>query len=147
MKLNVLTKSYHTAKRWIASTVLCLAMVVLFWQGSVLTAEAAIALPHSAVLATSNLDKAQDKAQRDAASTKDFVRDAANKVEKTARQNADRVDQATDGSNFLARKAQRDAGRIEQRAEQDAARTQDAIDDTKNVFERAVDNVKEAFSD
>lgn len=147
MKLSFLTNGYQTAKKWIASTVLCLAMVTLFWQGSVLTNETAIALPHSAVLATSNFDKAQDKAQRDAASTKDFVRDAANKVEKTARQNADRVDQATDGSNILARKAQRDAGRIEQRAEQDAARTQAAIDETKNVFERAIDGVKDALSD
>ena len=146
MKSSFFTHGYQLAKRLIASALVCLAMATFLWQGNLFADNSAIALPQQSVLATSNLNKAENKAQKDAEATKGFVRDTANKVEKTARKNADRVDEATDGSNVLARKAQRDAGRIEQRAEQDAARTQKAIDDTKNVFERAVDGVKDALN-
>lgn len=147
MKSSFLNQGFQVAKRLIASTLACLAIATLVWQGNFLVDNSAIALPQQVILAASNLDKAQNKAQNDAESTKGFVRDVKNKVQETARKNADRVDDATDGSNFLERKAQRDAGRVQQRAEQDAARTQEAIDDTKNVFERAVDGVKDAFTD
>lgn len=39
----------------------------------------------------------------------------------------------------------RDADRIEKRANEDSARTQEAIDNTKNAFESAIDGIKDAF--
>jgi hypothetical protein len=41
---------------------------------------------------------------------------------------------------------QRDTATIERRAEEDAARTQKAVDNTQKVVERTVENIKDAFN-
>lgn len=148
MKLNFLKKQLSTLGRWMATALFFVSAVTFVWQGAFFS-NAASADPAMNLVASRDVgDQAQDKASRDAGRTKGFIRDTANKVERTANKNASRVERATDGKgNLLERKAKRDADRIELRAEQDAARTQRAVDKTKNAFERTVDNIKDAFSD
>lgn len=134
-----------TIRRWIATGLLSLMMLALIWQGAPLTAAAANLTPNL-VMAADVGNQVQRKVNEDAGSAKGFIRDTANKVERTANKNASRVEQATDeDGSYVERKAKRDRDRIEQRAEQDAARTQKAVDKTKNAVERAVDNVKDAL--
>ena len=89
--------------------------------------------------------KAQAKVSEDTSSTKSFVRDVKDKVKDAAKSNAAKVDRATDGDNVFARKAKSDAATIEKRANEDADRTQKAIDTSKNVVEKTIDGIKEAF--
>jgi uncharacterized protein YhaN len=143
MKLNFL-KSFSTVARWMVAALLCVSAMTFVWQGVWFSDSAALAEPTATLIASSN--DVQEKAREDAGRTKSFVRETADKLERTAYKNADRVDDATDNGSAISRKAQRDAARIEKRAEEDAARTQKAIDNTKNVVERAVDNIKDTFS-
>ena len=146
MKLNYLTKQISGLGRWLTMAFLSLTAVVFFWQGASLVNSAAMASPTTNFIVAADLgDKVQDKANEDAGRAKGFIRDTANKVERTANKNAGKVDDATDNGSFIKNKAQRDAGRIHERAEQDASRTQNAVDKTKNAIEDAVDNVKDAF--
>ncbi|NDJ15956.1 hypothetical protein [Myxacorys almedinensis] len=148
MKLNYFAKQMSTVARWMATTLFCLFAIAFVWQGAFFSNMAAIAAPADMLIASSDAgSQAQNKAAKDARETKGFVRDAADKVEQTAKSNAKRVENATDGDgSFVERKAKKDAARIEKRAEEDAARTQGAIDNTKNAVESAIDNIKGAFS-
>jgi geranylgeranyl pyrophosphate synthase len=153
MKLNHFPKQLLIAKRWVATSLLCLFVTIFAWQGVFFanaTANAtAIASPSTNLVAAADLgDKVQQKAGKDAERAKDFVQDTKDRVQKTAKKNATKVDQATDeDTNFIGRKARKDQGRIEAKAEKDSARTQKAIDKTENVVKRTVDNIKDAFSD
>lgn len=148
MKLNYFTKFLSTMGRWIAMALLCVSAVTFVWQGGFFSDPATLAAPAANSVASADLgDQVQDKASKDAGRAKNFIRDSANRVERTANRNADRVEQATDDrGGFFERKANRDTARIERRAEQDAARTQKAVDNSKNAIERAVDNIKDTFS-
>ncbi|MBV8886191.1 MAG: hypothetical protein JO235_19660 [Chroococcidiopsidaceae cyanobacterium CP_BM_RX_35] len=149
MKLKHFTKRLLTVGRWMATTVLCVSAIALVLQGGFFSNTAAMADPTANLLAAADIgDRVQGKASEDAGRAKNFIRDAADQVERTANKNADRVEQATgNNGSFVERKAKRDTARIEKRSEEDAARTQKAVDNTKNVVERAVDNIKDAFSD
>jgi ElaB/YqjD/DUF883 family membrane-anchored ribosome-binding protein len=138
MELNYFTKRLSIAGRWLATTLFCLSAIAFVWQGSFFSNIAAMAETNVNLIASVG-DRAQDKASEDAGRTKGFVRDTADKVERTARKNAEKVDNADEGG-FFGRRAKKDAARIEKRAEEDAARTQKAIDKTKNAFRKAVDN-------
>ncbi len=148
MKPNNFTKRLSSVRRWLATTVFCLAAIAFIWQGAFVLNTAAMAAPATNLIASTDAGtQVKEKAGEDAGRAKNFIRDTADQVKQTANKNADRVEQANDGkSNFIERKANRDTARIEQRAEQDAARTQKAVDDTKNVVERTVDSIKDAFS-
>lgn len=148
MKLNYLAKQFSALGRWLTMALLSLSAIAFFWQGASLVNSAAMASPITNLVVAADLgDKVQDKASDDAGRAKGFIRDTADKVERTARKNAAKVDNATDDDNgFIKNKAQRDAGRIQERAEQDASRTEKAVDKTKNAIERTVDNVKDAFN-
>jgi vacuolar-type H+-ATPase subunit H len=148
MKLNYFTKKLSTVGRWLATTVFCVSAIAFVWQGGFFANTSAMAAPSLSLIASADAgDRIQDKASEDAGRAKNFIRDAADKVEETANKNARRVEQASDNNgSFVERKAKRDRDRIERRAEEDAARTQKAVDNTKNVVQRAVDNVKDAFS-
>jgi hypothetical protein len=147
MKLNYFTKSLSIAARWMATLLVCLLAIAFTSQSVFVSTASAMAAPEATLIASADAgDRVQQKAGEDARRAKNFIRDTADKVERTANKNADRVENATDGNNSLVeRKANRDAARIERRAEQDTARTQKAVDDTKNVVERTVDNIKDAF--
>ena len=139
-------KPLQTVGRWLATAAICLSAIAFVWQGGFFMNTSALANPTNNWIAAANVDnQVQNKVDRDARNTKGFVRDAAESVKETARNNANRVSNATDGDNFIQRKAQRDAGRIQQRANEDASRTQGAIDDTKNFVQNAVDSIKDAF--
>lgn len=148
MKLNFFEKSLSIAKRLMVTTLLCLAAVVFFWQGAFFSNVSAMADPATHLIASRDVgDQVQGKVSKDARRAKNFIRDTADKVERTADKNAAKVERATDDKgSFVERKAKKDAGRIEQRAERDAGRTQKAVDDTKNAVERTVDNIKDAFN-
>lgn len=148
MKLNYFTQQLSVVGRWITTALLCVSAIVFVWQGAFISNTIAMASPATNLIASADAgDRVQEATREGAKSSKNFVRDAADRVEQTARNNASRVEDATDGdNNFIQRKAQRDTVRIHQRAEEDAARTQKAIDNSKNVVERAVDSVKDAFS-
>jgi hypothetical protein len=145
MKLNAFTKYFSTAKRWVALACVSLAAIAFLWQGAFLFDNTAIAAPVNLTLAADLGDKVQDKNAEEMGKAKGFIRDTANKVERTAKKNAERVDNATDDDSPIAERAKNDAGRIKQNAERDAARTQKAVDNSKNAIEKAVDNVKDAF--
>jgi hypothetical protein len=138
MKLNYFTKQISIVGRWLATALFCVSAIAFIWQGSFFSNPAAMADTNVNLIASVG-DRAQDKASEDAGRTKGFVRDTADKVERAARKNSEKVNQADDGG-FFGRKAKRDAARIEKRAEEDTARTQKAIDKTKNAFRKAVDN-------
>lgn len=147
MKQNYFTKRLSVIGRWIVTSVLCVSAFAFVWQGAFFSNTAAMANPAANLIASADAgDRVQSKASEDAGRAKNFIRDAADKVEETANKNARRVDQATDDNgSFIERKAKRDRDTIERRAEEDAARTQKAVDNTKNVVEKAVDNIKDAF--
>jgi hypothetical protein len=146
MKLNDLTKQISALGRGLTTALLSLAAIAFFWQGAFLLNSAAMANPTTNFIVAADMgDRVQDKASNDAGRAKGFIRDTADKVERTARKNAAKVDNATDNGSGIGNKAQRDAGRIQERAERDAARTEKAVDNTKNAIERTVDNVKDAF--
>ena len=148
MKLNFFTKRLSTVGRFLATTLFCVSAIAFVWQGAFFSNTVAIAAPAVNLIAEADLgDQVKDKTREDAGRAKNFIRDTADQVERTAKKNAARVEEATDDNgSFVERKAHRDAARIEQRAEEDAARTQKAVDNTKNVVERTVDKIKDAFS-
>jgi gas vesicle protein len=148
MKQNHLMKRLLTVGRWMVTTLFCLLAIGFVWQGAFFSNTIAMANPAANLIAAADVgDQVQRAADEVAKDSKNFIRDTADKVEKTANKNAAKVDRADDSGSFVERKAKRDKDRIEQRAEEDAARTQKAVDNTKNIVERTVDNIKDAFSD
>lgn len=144
--MNYLMKRLSTARRWMATTLLCLSAIAFMWQGAFFSNTSAMATPALNSIAAADLgDKIQGKASEDAGRAKNFIRDTEDKVKETAKKNAAKVDRATDDGSVAERKAKKDAATIEKRAEEDSARTQKAVDNTKNVVERAVDSIKDAF--
>ncbi|HEY9623094.1 MAG TPA: hypothetical protein V6C78_22250 [Crinalium sp.] len=141
MKLN---KRFSTVSNWIAKALFSLVAVALLWQGAFLFDTTAVAAP-SPVLATSAANHAQNATDEVRDRSKDLIQDTKRKVERTANRNASKVDQADDNGSFVERKAQRDRDRIQQRAEEDAARTERAVDDSTNAVKGLVDKVKDAF--
>lgn len=146
MKLNYFTKPILTVGRWLATALFCVSAIALVWQGAVFSNSSAMAAPATTMIAAADLgDQVQAKTSKDAGRAKNFIRDAADKVEETARKNARRVDRATDDDSLIERKAKRDTARIHKRAEEDAARTQKAVDKSKSAVQRTVDNIKDAL--
>ncbi|ARV60333.1 hypothetical protein BZZ01_18375 [Nostocales cyanobacterium HT-58-2] len=148
MKQNSFMQWLSTVGRFLATVLFCVSVIAFVWQGAFFSNTIAMANPTTNLIAEADIgSQVQGKVSKDAGRAKNFIRDTADKVERTANKNADRVERATDDNgSFVERKANRDAARIEQRAEQDAALTQKAVDKTKNAVERTVDNIKDAFS-
>lgn len=148
MKLNYLMKRLSTVGRFLATTLFCLSAVAFVWQGAFFSNTTAMAAPSAMLIAGADIgSQVQDKANKGARLSKDFIEDTKDSVKRTANKNADRVEQATDGKgSFVERKANRDAARIEKRAEEDAARTKKAVDNSKNVVKSAVDKIKDALN-
>lgn len=147
MKQNDLTKRLSTAGRWMAATLLCVSAIAFVWQGTFFSSTAAIAAPAVTLIASADAgDRVKDAADDVAKGSKEFIRDTKNKVERTANKNAAKVDAADDEGSVVEGKAKRDRNRIEQRAEEDAARTEKAVDNNMNAVKRAVDSIKDAFS-
>ncbi|NMF66465.1 hypothetical protein DP113_22640 [Brasilonema octagenarum UFV-E1] len=144
MKLNNVIKRLSTVGRFLATTVFCVSAIAFVWQGAFFSNTAAMANPATNLIATA--DQVKDKTSEDAGRAKGFIEDTKDKVKETANKNAERVDQATDNGSILERKAKTDAKTIEKRADEDAARTKEAVDNTKNVIERTVDSIKDAFN-
>ncbi len=146
MQLNYFAKPLSVLGRWLTTALLCVSAIAFAWQGAFLSNTTAMAAPATNLIATADAgSELQGKVSKDAGRTKGFVRDTTDKLKKTAKTNAAKVDRATDNDSAIARKAKNDAARIERRAEADSARTQTAIDKTKNAVESAVDNIKDAF--
>lgn len=147
MKPNFFTKQFLTVGRWMAKTILCVLAIAFTLQGGFFSNTAAMAEPATNLIAAADIgDKVQEKTSEGAKGAKNFIRDTADRVERTANKNAARVDRADSNGSFVERKAKSDRDTIEKRAEEDASRTQKAVDKTQNVVERAVDNIKDAFS-
>lgn len=146
--MSYFTQRLLVVGRWLATTLFCLLAITFVWQSGFFSNTTAMASPAVNLIASADVgDQVQGKASEDAGGAKNFIRDTADRVERTAKKNASRVDQATDDDgSFVERKAKRDAARIEQKSEKDAARTQKAVDKSKNAVERAVDNIKDTFS-
>lgn len=141
MNLQFLNSKVTKIGRLVAIAVFCLS-VVFGLSNNI----AAAATNNPTFAAFGMGGEAKEKAREDAQNTKGFIEDVKNQVQRTASNNADRVEDATDGSgNFLERKANRDAVTIQKRAEEDAARTKGAVDSTKNAFKDAVNNVKDTL--
>jgi hypothetical protein len=146
MKPHDFTKRLSIARRWLVTSLFCLFAIAFVWQGTFFSNTSAMADPNINLVASAG-DRVRDKASEDAGNTKGFIRDTADKVERTANKNAERVSRADDKGGFFERRARKDAALIEKRAEEDAARTQKAVDKTKNAVKSAVDNVKDAVND
>lgn len=142
MKSTYLTSKLVSIGRWVATAVLCLSVTFGFFGNNI-----AIAANQNPTLIASNMaGEAKDKAREDAQNTKGFIENVKDQVQRTASNNADRVEDATDGSgNFLERKANTDAVTIQKRAEEDASRTKNAVDATKNAVKGAINNIKDTF--
>lgn len=133
MRLNYLVK------RCVAALMSVLAIAFVFFSNPA----ASIAAPNLLADAGSRV---QGKVNEDTANTKSFVRKTADTVKDAARSNASKVDRATDGKGgFVTRKAKDDAAYVQKRANEDASRTQGAINKTRNVVDKAVDGIKDAF--
>lgn len=141
MKSTFLTSKLTKIGRFLAIAMFCLTATFGFFNN------VAIAANNNPSLAIFGLGgEAKEKASEDAANTKGFIDDVKDQVKTTAKNNADRVEDATDGSgNFLERKANRDAQTIQKRANEDAARTKGAVDATKNAAKDAINNVKDTL--
>lgn len=148
MKLNYFMKRLSTVGRSIARVVFCLSAIAFIWQGAFFPNTAAMADPAANLIAAADAgDRVKGAADEVAKGSKNFIRDTADKVERTANKNAAKVDRADDEGSVVEGKAKRDRDRIEQRAEEDAARTEKAVDNNMNVVKRGVDSIKDAFSD
>ena len=146
MQLNYLANRALKMGRWVATALLCVSAIAFTWQGAFFSSTAAVAAPATNLIAAADAgSEVQGKASKDAGRTKSFVRETTDKLKKTAKTNAAKVDRATDDDSFIGRKAKKDAARIERRADNDSARTQNAIDKTKGAVENAVDSIKDAF--
>lgn len=148
MKLNYVTKQLSTVKRWMATTLFCMLAIAFVWQGAFLSDTSAMAAPTATLIAEADISsQVKDNLNKGAKSSKDFIEDTKERVERTANKNADRVEQATDDNGSpVERKANRDEARIYKRAEEDAARTKEQVDRSKNAVESAVDKIKDVFS-
>jgi len=146
MKLNYVVRQIQSVGRWTASLLLGMAAISFVWQSAIFPTLSAMAAPTPTLLATEMGKQVQQKVSKDAGRAKNFIEDTKDKVENMADKNARRVDEADNSGSFVERKAQRDAGRIYKRAEEDAARTERAVDNTKNVFQDAVENIKDALN-
>ena len=146
MKLNYFTKQISTVKRWMATTLFCMLAIAFVWQGAFFSNTLAMADPAGTLIASADAgDQVKDKTSKDAGRAKNFIDDTADKVKEAAKSNASKVDEATDNGSFAERKAKKDAATIQKRADEDSARTKEAVDKTKNVVERTVENIKDAF--
>ena len=146
MKLNYFTKQLSTVKRWMATTLFCMLAITFVWQGAFFSNTSAMADPAETLIASADAgDQVKDKTSKDAGRAKNFIDDTADKVKEAAKSNASKVDEATDNGSFAERKAKKDAATIQKRADEDSARTKEAVDKTKNVVERTVENIKDAF--
>ncbi|MEH2010768.1 hypothetical protein [Nostoc sp.] len=146
MKLNYFTKQISTVKRWMATTLFCMLAIAFVWQGAFFSNTSAMADPAGTLIASADAgDQVKDKTSKDAGRAKNFIDDTADKVKEAAKSNASKVDEATDNGSFAERKAKKDAATIQKRADEDSARTKEAVDKTKNVVERTVENIKDAF--
>jgi len=146
MQLNYFVKQLLVLGRWLTTALLCVSAIAFTWQGASFSSTAAIAAPSTNLIAAADAgSEMQGKASKDAGRTKGFVRDTTDKLKKTAKTNAAKVDRATDDDSAIGRTAKKDAARIERRADEDSARTQGAIDKTKNAVESTIDNIKDAF--
>ena len=146
MKLNYFTKQLSTVKRWMATTLFCMLAIAFVWQGAFFSNTSAMADPAGTLIASADAgDQVKDKTSKDAGRAKNFIDDTADKVKEAAKSNASKVDEATDNGSFAERKAKKDAATIQKRADEDSARTKEAVDKTKNVVERTVENIKDAF--
>ena len=145
MKLNYFSKRLSTVALWLTSTLVCVAAVVLVWQGGFSnTAALAIPLPH--LLATDTADQVKGAADKVTDKSKEIIRGAEDKVKKTARTNAAKVDRADEDGGIAETKAKRDKNRIEKRAGEDADRTEKAAEKAMGGVKNAVDSIKDAFS-
>ena len=142
MKSTFLTSKVSKIGRLLAIAMFCLSATFGFFANN-----AAMAANNNPTLAIFGIgSEAKEKASEDAQNTKGFIDDVKNQVKRTAKNNADRVEDATDtNGNFLERKANKDAQTIQKRANEDAARTKEAVDATKNAFKGAVNNVKDTL--
>ncbi|AVH72828.1 hypothetical protein [Nostoc sp. 'Lobaria pulmonaria (5183) cyanobiont'] len=146
MKSNYVTKQLSTLKRWMATTLFCMLAIAFVWQGAFFSNTSAMANPTGTLIAYDDAgDKVQEKTSKDAGRAKNFIDDTADKVKDAAKSNASKVDQSTDNDSPIGRKAKKDAATIQKRANEDASRTKEAVDNTKNVVERTVENIKDAF--
>lgn len=140
MKLTNLTSQVAKIGRFLAIAMFCLFATFGF------TNNIAMAANNPTLMIFGLGDDAKEKASEDAQNTKGFIDDVKNQVKTTAKNNAERVEDATDGSgNFLERKAKNDAQTIQKRANEDAARTKNAVGATKNAAKGAIDNIKDTL--
>lgn len=146
MKLNHLTKGLTRVGRFLATTMFCVLAIAFVWQGAFFSNTAAMANPAVNLIASGDLgDEVKDKAREGFEKSRNFIDDTKDSLKNTANKNADKV-QAQSNDKDVVGKANRDAGRIEERAESHAAKTKEAVDKTENVVERAIDNIKDAFT-
>jgi hypothetical protein len=146
MKLNSFTKCLSIAGRWMATALFFVSAIAFVWQGAFFANSAAMAAPHGTLIAADLGDQVKGKTMEETGRSKNFVRDTKNQLERTAKNNAERVEDALgDDDNAITRKAKRDADRIVQRSEEDASRTQKAIDNTRSGVKGIVDNIKDAL--
>jgi hypothetical protein len=146
MKLKNFTNQISAMSRVFSIGLLSVLATVFFWQGAFFLNNAAIADPLPSFVVAADLgDRVQDKVSKDTGRAKGFIRDTADKVERTAKKNADRLDNATDGDSMLGDRAKQDARQIKRNAERDASRTEKAVDKTKNAIEQTVESVKDAL--
>ncbi|MDX2229474.1 MAG: hypothetical protein NW220_07540 [Leptolyngbyaceae cyanobacterium bins.349] len=130
MTLNSLKKSLLVLGHHVLTTVLGLLVVVGIWQGLPLANTTAMAGPAGDVITAEDLRNSISEQTSDLAEgSKNFIDAAKEKVKSMADDNASRVDDADDKGGFFERKAKKDRDRIMKRAEEDAARTKQAVDD------------------
>lgn len=144
MNLNHAVERVSAFRTWMAKALFALFTIALIWQSPLPLHTTAMATPIP-LLATNAANQVQGAADEIRDRSKNLIRGTKKNVEKTAHRNAAKVDQADDNGSFVERKAQRDRNQIEQRAEEDAARTERAVDDSMNAVKGAMENIKDAF--
>lgn len=145
MKLNSFTKQFSVAGRWIAAALLFVCATAFAWQGAFLADTTATAAPQGTLIAADLGNEVKSGTEDAKRSNKNFVRDVKNKVQDAAQSNADKVQDTLGDDNAIGRKAGKDAKRIVNRAEEDASRTQKAIDKNLGAVKGVVDKVKDAL--
>jgi hypothetical protein len=141
MKLN----PFKNLGRWVATTLFCLSAITFVWQGAFFADNSAMAAPIS-IASRDAGDKVKDKAEDVAKGSKNFIRDTKDKVKDAASSNAKKVENSTDTNSTVESKAKSDRDTIFKRADEDAARTEKAVDKSMNAVERTVENIKDAFN-
>lgn len=145
MKPNSFIKQLSTLGRWVATTLFCLSAIAFVWQGAFIADNSAMASP--TLVATRDAgDKVKDKADDVAEGSKNFIRDTKEKVKDAASSNARKVDKSTGDDSVAENKAKSDRDTIYKRAEEDAARTEKAVDNNMNAVKGAVEKIKDAFN-